>query len=83
MKSTKRRDTIPGTPSSIRATRLSEVRAKTIQTSFEAPDEAKQPPEVEAANAADRDDEDERVTLPVPAAAPAAERRPDPRREED
>jgi hypothetical protein len=81
MKSTKRRDTIPGTPSSIRATRLSEVRGKTIQTSFEAPDEAKQAPEPEAAKAAD--DEDERVTLPVPAAAPAAERRPDPRREED
>ena len=79
MKSTKRRDTIPGTPSSIRATRLSEVRGKTIQTSFEAPDEAKP----EAAKAADREDEDERVTLPVPAAAPAAERRPDPRREED
>jgi hypothetical protein len=81
MTSTKRRDTIPGTPSSIRATRLSEVRGKAIHTSYESPPpEANRPPE--ALNVADRnDDDDERITLPVPAAPPV--RRPDPRREED
>lgn len=87
MKSTKRRDTLPGTPSSIRALRASEVRGKAIQTTF-TPSEEAPSKEVQESRPVD---EDERITLPVPHAdkvgspptVPPAARRTDPRREEE